>query len=189
MYGNILRWVHFNKKNNESKRIKCAMFTRRFFTRDLSALLSSGKKIGLITSSLPYNGQFFLWLKKQQETILIIFTSNMCKHDLYVWCYWRFWFECRFGLYQVYIPSWGRQSRRRSLTHRICTSNNKKQNAGFQGLNNFRSTNILIYCKISLHWFYTMNRCILERILLRYQLSLDLDHNYRGNYDTLVWNS
>ena len=138
---------------------------KKIFYRDLLALLSSGKKIGLITSSLPYNGQFFLWLKKQQETILVIFTSNMCKHDLYVRRYWRFWFESGFGLYQVYIHSRGRQSRRRFLTHRICMSNNKKQNAGSQGLNNFRSTNILIYCKI--HWFCTMNRCIVERILLR----------------------
>lgn len=50
----------------------------------------------------------------------------------------------------------------------------------FRGLNNFQSTDILIYCKI--HWFRTKNRGILERILLHYQLSLDLDHNYRGNY-------
>lgn len=49
----------------------------------------------------------------------------------------------------------------------------------FRGLNNFQSTDTLIYCKI--HWFCTMNRCILERILLHYKLSLDLDHNYRGN--------
>ena len=55
----------------------------------------------------------------------------------------------------------------------------------FRGLNNFQSTDILIYCKI--HWFCTMNPCILERILLHYKLSLDLDHNYRGNTFMTSW--
>lgn len=162
------------------------MFTRRFFTRNLLALLSNGKKIGLITSSLPYNGQFFLWLKKQQETIWS-FSPRTCVNTIFMYgviddfdlnvALGCIKFTCTVGGDSLDEDLFSPAEFEQPIT--------KSKMQVFRGLNNFQSTDILIYCKI--HWFCTMNRCIWERILLHYKLSLDLDHNYRGNTFMTSW--